>query len=82
MTLATDATKCILTFSLFILYYGCMKAYLNAAEVAKLLSVDRATVTRWIKRGVIKDAIRPGGTQNWRIPLSSYQELSKQYESR
>jgi len=82
MTLATDATKCILTFSLSILYYGYMKAYLNAAEVAKLLSVDRATVTRWIKRGVIKDAVRPEGTQNWRIPLSSYQEISKYYESR
>jgi len=82
MTLATDATKCILLLSLFVLYYGCIKAYLNAAKVAKLLSVDRATVTRWIKRGVIKDAIRPGGTQNWRILLSSYQELSKQYESR
>ena len=43
-----------------------MKAYLNASEVAKLLRVDRATVSRWLKRGVIKGAIRPDNTRQWR----------------
>ena len=54
-----------------------MKQFLTATEVARLLGVDRATVTRWIKKGVIKDAQRPDGAQNWRIPLSSYVELTK-----
>lgn len=52
-----------------------MKAYLNASEVAKLLNVDRATITRWIKKGIIKNAIRVGETHQWRIPLASYEEL-------
>lgn len=54
-----------------------MRAFLNASEVAKLLNVDRATVSRWIKKGVVKGAVRPSGSQNWRIPLASYQELIK-----
>jgi len=52
-----------------------MKAYLNASEVAKLLRVDRATVSRWAKRGVIKGAIRPDNTRQWRIPLDAYDKL-------
>jgi len=59
-----------------------MKAYLNAAEVAKLLNVDRATVSRWIKKGVVKGVFRPDDQQQWRIPLSSYEELLKYHESR
>lgn len=59
-----------------------MKAFLNASEVARLLNVDRATVTRWVKKGVIKGVIRPDNTQNWRIPFSSAEELLKQRESR
>lgn len=59
-----------------------MKAYLNASEVARLVGVDRATVTRWVKKGVIKGVIRPTNTQNWRIPLSSTEELLKLRESR
>ncbi len=54
-----------------------MKAFLNASEISKLLKVDRATVTRWIKKGLIKGVIRPKGSQNWRIPLASYEELIK-----
>ena len=64
------------------LYGRCTKAYLNASEVARLVNVDRATVTRWIKKGVIKGVIRPTHTQNWRIPLSSAEELIKHHESR
>jgi excisionase family DNA binding protein len=63
-------------------YCGYMKVYLNASEIAKLLRVDRATVTRWIKKGVIKGVQRPTNTQQWRIPMSSYEELIKYRESR
>jgi excisionase family DNA binding protein len=59
-----------------------MKAYLNASEVARLLNVDRATVTRWIQKGVIKGAQRPENTQNWRIPFASCEALLKNHESR
>jgi excisionase family DNA binding protein len=52
-----------------------MKAYLNASEIAKLLRVDRATVSRWAKSGVIKGAIRPDNTRQWRIPLEAYSKL-------
>ncbi len=52
-----------------------MKAYLNASEVAKLLRVDRATVSRWVRRGVIKGAFKPEHTQQWRIPLDAYDRL-------
>jgi excisionase family DNA binding protein len=54
-----------------------MKSYLNASEVAKLLNVDRATVSRWAQDGKIKGAIRIGKSHGWRIPLSSYEELVK-----
>ena len=61
-----------------------MRLFLNASEVAKLVNVDRATVARWIKKGVIKDAMKLSGSQNWRIPLASYQQLieSKAHENR
>jgi excisionase family DNA binding protein len=55
-----------------------MKAYLNASEVAKLLNVDRATVSRWLKRGLIPNAIRVVDKQQWRIPLSAYEDLVRQ----
>ena len=51
-----------------------MKQFLNASEVAKLLQVNRATVTRWIKKGLLGSE-RIEGTQQWRIPLASYQKL-------
>src|ERR1044071_8399034 len=52
-----------------------MKLFLNASEVAKLLNVDRATVSRWVKKKILKNVQRPTGTQSWRIPLASYEEL-------
>ncbi len=65
------------------LYDKFVKIFLNASEVAKLLNVDRATVTRWIRKGVIKGVKRPIGTQRWHIPLTSYEELVKgHHESR
>jgi excisionase family DNA binding protein len=54
-----------------------MKAYLNASEVARTLGVDRTTVSRWVKRGVIKGAIRAADNQQWRIPLAAYNNLLK-----
>ena len=54
-----------------------MKAYLNASEFARLLGVDRATVSRWLKRGVIKGAVRAENTYQWRIPLDAYDKLLK-----
>lgn len=59
-----------------------MKAFLSASEVAKLINVDRATVTRWIKKGMVKGVIRPEGSQQWRIPIAAYQELLTHHESR
>jgi excisionase family DNA binding protein len=54
-----------------------MKSYLNASEIAKLLRVNRATVTRWAKKGVFKGAIQVKGSHQWRIPLSAYEEVVK-----
>lgn len=54
-----------------------MKTYLNASEIAKLLNVDRATVTRWSQKGLLKGAIRIEGEHQWRIPLSAYEEFVK-----
>ena len=55
-----------------------MKAYLSASEIARLLKVNRATITRWAKKGIFKGAIQVEGTHQWRIPLSSYEEVVKQ----
>ena len=55
-----------------------MKAYLNASEIARLLKVNRATINRWAKKGIFKGAIQVEGTHQWRIPLSSYEEVVKQ----
>lgn len=38
--------------------------YLNAAETARRLGVDKSTVTRWIAAGAVP-AVRVGG--RWRI---------------
>ena len=65
-----------------IIYGGEVKAFLNASEAARILQVDRATITRWIKKGVIQGARRPEQTKKWRIPFSSCEALLKQHESR
>ena len=54
-----------------------MKAYLNASEVAKLLKVDRSTVSRWLKKGSFKGAVRIDSTHQWRIPLEAYEKFIK-----
>jgi len=53
-----------------------VKQFFNAAEVAKLLEVDRATITRWIKKGILQ-AERIGNSR-WRIPVSAYEKLIKE----
>jgi excisionase family DNA binding protein len=57
-----------------------MKLYLNASEVARLLKVDRATVTRWAQQGKLKGATRIGKDHQWRIPFSTYEELINKQE--
>lgn len=54
-----------------------MQAYLNASEVAKLLKVNRATVSRWVKKGLIQGAVRADRAGQWRIPLEAYDKLVK-----
>jgi excisionase family DNA binding protein len=54
-----------------------MKSYLNASEVAKLLKVDRATVTRWTQQGKLKGAIKIDKSHQWRIPISTFEDLVK-----
>jgi predicted site-specific integrase-resolvase len=54
-----------------------MKQYLNASEVAKLIKVDRATVTRWAQQGKFKGAIRIQKSHQWRIPLAEFEALIK-----
>jgi len=73
---ATYVTLSILTTE-YIYYCYQMKLYLNASEVAKLLKVDRATVTRWAQHGKLKDAIRIGKSHQWRIPISALEDLVK-----
>ncbi len=52
-----------------------MQAFLNASEVAKLLKVDRATVSRWLQKGMVKGAIKPGTGHQWRIPLAAFEHF-------
>ncbi len=59
-----------------------MKAFLNAAEVAKVLKTDRATVIRWIDSGRIATARRPRGQRQWQIPMETVQALLKEHEDR
>ena len=54
-----------------------MKAYLNASEVAKLLKVNRSTVSRWLNKGAFKGAVRPDNAHQWRIPLDAYEKFIK-----
>jgi DNA-binding transcriptional regulator LsrR (DeoR family) len=64
--------------SLWISYSTYMKAYLNASEIAKILKVDRTTVTRGAQKGKFKGAVRIEKSHQWRIPLTSVEGLMKQ----
>lgn len=67
----------LLTIIWALVYYPIVKQYLNASEVAKLLKVDRATVTRWAQKGKFRGAIRMGKSHQWRIPFAEFEELVK-----
>ena len=54
-----------------------MKSYLNASEIAKLLKVNRATVTRWAQHGKLKEAVRIEKSHQWRIPMTAFENLVK-----
>jgi hypothetical protein len=55
-----------------------MKAYFNASEISRLLKVNRVTINRWTRKRIFKGSIKVEGTHQWRIPLSSYEEVVKQ----
>ncbi len=79
--LCNKCNKLLLDNQAEIIYVGEVKAFLNASEAARILQVDRATITRWIKKGVIQGARRPEQTKKWRIPFASCEALLKQHES-
>jgi excisionase family DNA binding protein len=54
-----------------------MKQYLNASEVAKLLKVNRATVSRWAQQGKFKGVVQIGKSHQWRIPLPEFERMVK-----
>jgi predicted site-specific integrase-resolvase len=54
-----------------------MRVYLTATEAAKVLQVDRATVSRWAKQGKFKDAVRKEDPPIWQIPLAAVESLLK-----
>jgi predicted site-specific integrase-resolvase len=58
-----------------------MKSFLSAAEVGRILKRDRATILRWLRKGIIKNAYKPEGKRDWRIPLSEYEELVRKNEN-
>jgi predicted site-specific integrase-resolvase len=45
-----------------------MKLYLTAFEAAKVLQVDRATVSRWAKQGKFPGAVKKDKPPTWQIP--------------
>jgi predicted site-specific integrase-resolvase len=54
-----------------------MKLYLTATEAAKVLQVDRATVSRWAKQGKFQGAVKKDDPPTWQIPLTSVESLMK-----
>jgi hypothetical protein len=54
-----------------------MHLYLAATEAAKVLQVDRATVSRWAKQGKFKGAVKKDDPPTWQIPLGSVESLMK-----
>jgi len=63
-------------------YLKFVKLHLSANEFAKLVKVDRATVTRWIKTGRISKAHKEPNSGYWRIPISAYEEMVHKHDGR
>ena len=49
------------------------KRLISAAEAARMLGVDRATVARWCQQGKLPAIRTPGG--HWRIRAAKVREL-------
>lgn len=60
-------------------YVRNMRPFMTANQLAKSLSVDRTTVTYWIKKGRVRGAHKLPGARNWRIPIDVYMEFIKPY---
>jgi predicted site-specific integrase-resolvase len=59
-----------------------MKRYFNASDVARLLKVNRATIMRWIKKGIIKGEQKSTGRKEWYITITEFEEfVKKNHES-
>ena len=50
-----------------------VKPEVSAAEAARLMSVDKATVIRWIRAGKLEGWQTPGG--HWRIPRTEIERI-------
>lgn len=50
-----------------------MKTEVSAAEAGRRMSVDKATVIRWIRAGKLEGWQTPGG--HWRIPLTEVERI-------
>jgi excisionase family DNA binding protein len=50
--------------------------WLKTEQVARLLQVNRATVTRWIRLGQLRAVRTPGGT--YRIPRRDVERLIRE----
>lgn len=50
-----------------------MKQEVSASEAARLMSVDKATVIRWIRVGKLRAWQTPGG--HWRIDPSEVERI-------
>lgn len=55
-----------------------MKSFLTASGVAKLEKVNRSTVMRWIKKGLLGEIKRVGTNGNYRISLTNYETFKKE----
>jgi hypothetical protein len=53
--------------------------FVDAKTLGRMAGVSDATVSRWLQRGLIVDAVMPAlGKPQWRIPLAPNRELIEQ----
>ena len=52
--------------------------WLTASEAARLLGVSSATVTRWLRLGLLVGMHLPSG--HWRVPRREVERLRRQVE--
>jgi len=56
-----------------------MRQHLNAAEVARLMGVDKSTVVKWVNKGLFGDVARPADSGQYRIPLTAYEAFLREF---